>query len=101
MPDSPNGLPEETWPSPSFPKPEPPLNWRYILFKWNDSDEEMNLARQMAVDIGVDRLCWEVTDHPESAYSRRFGPAPSVNPSSTARCSFRRIASSPGKRAVG
>ena len=25
-------------------------------------------------DIGVDRLCWELTDHPENAYSRRFVP---------------------------
>lgn len=50
----------------------PYLNWRYILFTWNDSDEEMELARRMAVDIGVDRLCWEITDHPESAFSRRF-----------------------------
>ena len=52
----------------------PFLNWRYILFVWNDSDEEMALARQMAADIGVDRLCWELTDHPENAYSRRFVP---------------------------
>jgi hypothetical protein len=52
----------------------PFLNWRYILFKWNDSDEEMNLARQHAADIGVDRLCWEITDHPENAFSRRFVP---------------------------
>src|ERR1700688_1105348 len=37
----------------------PFLNWRYILFKWNDSDEELDLARQLAADIGVDRLCWE------------------------------------------
>jgi Radical SAM superfamily/Iron-sulfur cluster-binding domain len=50
----------------------PCLNWRYILFKWNDSDEEMEEARRMAAEIGVDRLCWEVTDHPESAFSRRF-----------------------------
>jgi hypothetical protein len=50
----------------------PQLNWRYILFKWNDSDEEMALARQMASDLGVDRLCWEITDHPEDSYSRRF-----------------------------
>src|SRR5207248_1260012 len=49
-------------------------NWRYILFRWNDSDEEMNRARQMAADIGVDRLCWEITDHPEDGYSRRFIP---------------------------
>ena len=31
-------------------------------------------ARQLAADIGVDRLCWEITDHPEDAYSRRFVP---------------------------
>jgi hypothetical protein len=50
----------------------PYLNWRYILFKWNDSDAEMDLARRMAQEIGVDRLCWEITDHPEDAFSRRF-----------------------------
>ncbi len=53
----------------------PFLNWRYILFVWNDSDAEMNAARQLAADAGVDRLCWELTDHPEHAYSRRFAPA--------------------------
>ena len=52
----------------------PFLNWRYILFTWNDSDEEMNRARAMAEEIGIDRLCWEITDHPENAYSRRFVP---------------------------
>jgi len=52
----------------------PFINWRYILFTWNDSDEELDLARAMAADIGVDRLCWEITDHPEGAFSRRFAP---------------------------
>ncbi|MGE5814988.1 MAG: radical SAM protein, partial [Acidobacteriota bacterium] len=52
----------------------PQLNWRYILFSHNDSDEEMNLARNMAADIGVDRLSWEITDHPENMFSRRFVP---------------------------
>lgn len=50
----------------------PQINWRYILFKWNDSDEEMARARRLAADIGVDRLCWEITDHPEDSFSRRF-----------------------------
>jgi hypothetical protein len=53
----------------------PFLNWRYILFKWNDSDDEMELARRLAGEIGVDRLCWEITDHPEDSYSRRFAGA--------------------------
>jgi hypothetical protein len=52
----------------------PVVNWRYILFTWNDSDEEMQRAREMAADIGVDRLAWEITDHPEDAFSRRFVP---------------------------
>ena len=28
----------------------------------------------MAGELGVDRLCWEITDHPEEAFSRRFAP---------------------------
>ena len=28
----------------------------------------------MAAEIGVDRLCWELTDHPEDMFSRRFVP---------------------------
>jgi len=52
----------------------PFVNWRYILFTHNDSDEEMGLARKMAGDIGVDRLSWEITDHPENMFSRRFVP---------------------------
>jgi hypothetical protein len=52
----------------------PFINWRYILFTHNDSDEEMTLARGMAGEMGVDRLCWELTDHPEDMYSRRFVP---------------------------
>jgi hypothetical protein len=52
----------------------PYVNWRYILFTHNDTDAEMDLARRMAADIGVDRLCWELTDHPENMFSRRFLP---------------------------
>ena len=28
----------------------------------------------MAAEIGVDRLTWEITDHPEDSFSRRFVP---------------------------
>ena len=52
----------------------PVINWRYILFNWNDNDREMERARRLAAECGVDRLCWEITDHPEHAYSRRFAP---------------------------
>jgi hypothetical protein len=52
----------------------PYVNWRYILFQWNDNDEEMARARRLAAELGVDRLCWEITDHPEDSFSRRFAP---------------------------
>ena len=52
----------------------PFINWRYILFTHNDSDSEMMRAREMAEEMGVDRLCWELTDHPEDMFSRRFVP---------------------------
>jgi hypothetical protein len=52
----------------------PFINWRYILFTHNDSDAEMEQARALAQEIGVDRLCWEITDHPENMFSRRFAP---------------------------
>lgn len=50
----------------------PFINWRYILFNHNDSEQEMARARTMAAEIGVDRLTWELTDHPEDMFSRRF-----------------------------
>jgi MoaA/NifB/PqqE/SkfB family radical SAM enzyme len=55
----------------------PQLNWRYILFNWNDSDAEMEKARRLATEFGVDRLTWEITDHPEDSFSRRFAPGTS------------------------
>ena len=42
----------------------PFINWRYILFKWNDSVWQMRKARRLAKKAGVDRLTWEITDHP-------------------------------------
>jgi hypothetical protein len=52
----------------------PFLNWRYILFTWNDGDEEMQRARTWRLTSAWIGLCWELTDHPEEAYSRRFVP---------------------------
>ncbi|MBN2135125.1 MAG: SPASM domain-containing protein [Acidobacteria bacterium] len=53
---------------------KPKIIWRYILFEWNDSDEEMNKARKMAKEAGVDKFCWLLTTYPEEGYSRRFAP---------------------------
>jgi len=46
------------------------VQWRYILFEWNDSDEEMDRARELAVRTGVDSLVWLITTTVD--HSRRF-----------------------------
>jgi hypothetical protein len=50
----------------------PCINWRYILFNWNDSFWQMAKARRLAKKIGVDRLTWEITDHPAGAASKKY-----------------------------
>ena len=50
----------------------PFINWRYILFKWNDSFWQMVRAKRLALRIGVDRLTWEITDHPVEALSKKY-----------------------------
>ncbi|MBN2054205.1 radical SAM protein [bacterium] len=52
----------------------PYIIWRYILFRWNDREEEMATAQRMAAEIGVDRFCFEISDYPEDAVSRRVVP---------------------------
>jgi hypothetical protein len=36
------------------------ITWQYILFEWNDSDEELSKAKQIAADIGVP-IKWVIT----------------------------------------
>lgn len=50
----------------------PFINWRYILFKWNDSNSHLRRARKLATKIGVDRFTWEITDHPAEARSEKY-----------------------------
>ena len=54
--------------------PGPWILWNYILFRWNDSDEQMEHARSLAMEIGVDRLTWTTTDQPLGMPSTRFVP---------------------------
>jgi hypothetical protein len=50
----------------------PFINWRYIIFRWNHTRRQMEKTRRLAEEIGVDRLTWEITDHPPSAKSEKY-----------------------------
>jgi hypothetical protein len=46
------------------------LEWKYILFEFNDSDEDILLAQDIAEDIGVDSLLFIITN--SKWHSTRF-----------------------------
>lgn len=48
---------------------KPVLHWRYILFRWNDSLEEMKKAVHLAQEHGFDEFTWHVTTEPEGCPS--------------------------------
>lgn len=50
----------------------PRVVWQYILFEWNDSDQEIEKAKRMAGEAGVNELYFLMT-HTAGA-SRRFLP---------------------------
>ena len=51
--------------------PNPPLvEWKYILFTYNDTDDEIQRAQERALDLGVDRVMFVLTHTKER--SRRF-----------------------------
>ncbi|MCG6550772.1 MAG: radical SAM protein [Candidatus Magnetominusculus sp. LBB02] len=45
--------------------------WRYLLFKWNDSDEDMQRAIYLSEKTGV-TLCWHITSYPPGAQSAKY-----------------------------
>lgn len=51
--------------------PNPPVvEWKYILFVYNDSDEEIRRAQEKALELGVDRIMFVLTHTQER--SKRF-----------------------------
>jgi pyruvate-formate lyase-activating enzyme len=50
----------------------PFIIWRYILFAWNDSKEEMDLARRMARDLGVDMFAWHLNIAEPEVSSKKY-----------------------------
>lgn len=48
---------------PEYPNSRLRVEWKYILFEWNDSDEEMRLAHRLAQELGV-RLRFCLTHTP-------------------------------------
>jgi MoaA/NifB/PqqE/SkfB family radical SAM enzyme len=51
---------------------KPILAWRYLLFRWNDSDEEVEAALRMAKEIGVDQFSFHTTRSPVWAFSLKY-----------------------------
>ena len=54
---------------------KPLVKWRYLLFSWNDSDAQLDAARQLAREIGVDVLRFFLVSDPLTARSTLRAPA--------------------------
>ena len=58
----------------------PLIIWRYILYRWNSHPEQMDEARRMAREIGVDHLCWHLNaDRPELNGERYYIGSPHLH----------------------
>ena len=53
---------------------KPLVNWRYLLFRWNDSDSEIEAAIRFAEQHGVDEFTLYITHVPAGGMSFRFWP---------------------------
>jgi MoaA/NifB/PqqE/SkfB family radical SAM enzyme len=53
-------------------KSRPIIVWRYILFHWNDTPEEMDLARKLSREMGVDQLAWHLNVASDAMSSKRY-----------------------------
>ena len=53
-------------------KSKPDIVWQYILFKWNDSDEELLRAQKMAAEYGL-TILWIITHTPGKSKKYTFG----------------------------
>ena len=51
---------------------KPELVWKYILFEWNDTDEHIRRAKDLACRAGVDSVLFTLTSAPSP--SKRFTP---------------------------
>jgi hypothetical protein len=50
------------------------VTWRYLLFRWNDTEAELDQACQLAQAYGVDQLSFYLTHMPIGASSYRLVP---------------------------
>lgn len=50
------------------------VTWRYLVFRWNDSEDELDHACHLAGKYGVDQLSFYLTHMPAGAASYRLAP---------------------------
>lgn len=53
-------------------KTTPAIEWKYILFNWNDRETMINRAIELAKEAGVDMISFWPTRHPISGISWRY-----------------------------
>jgi len=56
---------------------KPSIEWKYVVFEWNDSEDEINRAISLAKDARIDKICFVKGGMPgQKGESRRFITSP-------------------------
>ena len=56
---------------------KPSIEWKYVVFEWNDSEDEINRAISLARDAKIDKICFVKGGMPDQkGESKRFMVSP-------------------------
>lgn len=53
-------------------KTRPTIEWKYVVFSWNDAEEQVEAAIQLARDAGVDLISFMQGGAPPESWSHRY-----------------------------
>lgn len=71
-------------PQPPYTKEKPEIEWKYVLFRWNDAPQQIDKAVELAREAGIDRIVFYVGTSKLQDRSTRFSESRYAGTATTA-----------------